>query len=197
MPGQEPAKKVRRTLADERGLIAAAQRDPVQFTELYEAYFELVYAYVARRVRQRETTEDITSEVFHSALKSLPRYRWTGAPFAAWLFRIAANLIADRAKRELRTGVVSVIENEQVLDAETANDLQTEIERTERQSILFRLVKELADDQRRVIELRFAHERSIGDIARELGRSEGAIKQLQFRAIRNLRQMIEIQTGNE
>jgi RNA polymerase sigma-70 factor (ECF subfamily) len=197
MPGQEPAKKVRRTQADERGLIAAAQRDPVRFTELYELYFELVYAYVARRVKQREATEDITSEVFHSALKSLPRYRWTGAPFAAWLFRIAANLIADKAKKELRTGVVSGIENEQVLDAETADDLQTEIERNERQSMLFRLVKELPDDQRRVIELRFAQERSIGDIARELGRSEGAIKQLQFRAIRNLRQMIEVQTGNE
>src|SRR5438552_18119129 len=85
--------------ADERLLIEAAQRERARFADVYENYFELVYAYIARRVRNRDEAEDLTSEVFHKALASLPHFKWTGAPFAAWLFRIASNLIADRSKR--------------------------------------------------------------------------------------------------
>src|SRR3989442_12414604 len=111
MAGSEPAKKVRlkrANEADERLLVEAAQRDASRFAALYENYFELVYAYVARRVRDRAATEDLTAEVFHKALANLPRYKWTGAPFAAWLFRITSNLIADRAKRAAREGNVAV-----------------------------------------------------------------------------------------
>src|SRR5258708_20827007 len=103
MAESQPAEKVRPTkTTDERLLIEGAQLDRARFADLYEHYFEVVYAYVGRRVKDRATTEDLTSEVFHKALASLPRYRWTGAPFAASLFRIASNLIADRSKREAR-----------------------------------------------------------------------------------------------
>src|SRR6266436_10228078 len=98
----EPAQKARPNkmeATEERHLIEAAQRDPVCFAELYESYFELVYVYVARRVRNRAETEDVTAEVFRKALANLPRFKWTGAPFAAWLFRIASNMIADRTQR--------------------------------------------------------------------------------------------------
>ena len=107
MAGSEPAEKVRLDKAKgahERLLIEAAQHDPAHFAELYEKYFEVVYAYVARRVRERTATEDVTAEVFHKALQHLPRFKWTGAPFAAWLFRIASNLVADRANRKAREG---------------------------------------------------------------------------------------------
>src|SRR5256885_6245122 len=83
----------------DRLLIEAAQRDPSRFAELYEDNFERVYAFIARRVRHRHEAEDLTSEVFHQALASLPRFEWRGVPFAAWLFRIAANSIIDRSKR--------------------------------------------------------------------------------------------------
>src|SRR5213078_24886 len=105
MAGSEPAKKVRlkrANEADERLLVEAAQRDASRFAALYENNFEVVYAYVARRVRDRAATEDLTSEVFHKALQNLPRFKWTGAPFAAWLFRIASNVIADRFKSSAR-----------------------------------------------------------------------------------------------
>ena len=82
--------------ADERLLIEAAQRDPARFAELYQNNFERVYAYIVRRVGNRAETEDLTSEVFHHALANLKRFEWRGIPFAAWLFRIAANLISDR-----------------------------------------------------------------------------------------------------
>ena len=88
--------------ADERLLIEAAQKDPACFADLYEINFERVYAYVVRRVQDRTETEDLTSEVFHQALANLKRFEWRGIPFAAWLFRIAANLISDRWQRSGR-----------------------------------------------------------------------------------------------
>jgi RNA polymerase sigma-70 factor (ECF subfamily) len=162
---------------DERAAVAAAQRDPARFDELYEANFERVYAYVARRVRDRDDARDVTAEVFHRALKNLARFEWRGVPFAGWLLRIAANAIADRAERFARER-----------DAVPPNDgIVTDDDDFEARTRLFRLVDALPDDQRRVVVLRFAEHRSIAEIARELGRSEGAVKQLQFRALHTLR----------
>src|SRR5262245_25539875 len=92
-PGTEP---------DERLLIEAAQRDPSRFAELYEANFEPVYIYIAHRVGDRNTAQDLTSDVFHQALANIGRFEWRGAPFAAWLFRIAANAVIDHAQRAAR-----------------------------------------------------------------------------------------------
>src|SRR2546426_3412030 len=82
----------------ERLLIEAAQRDPSRFAELYEDNFERVYAFIARRVRDRDEAEDLTSEVFHQALANLARFEWRGGPLPGRLFRLAANAIVDRAK---------------------------------------------------------------------------------------------------
>lgn len=83
-------------------MIEAAQKEPSRFAELYELHFERVYAYIARRVRERSAAEELTSHVFHQALANIGKFKWRGAPFASWLFRIAANSIADRAQRLLR-----------------------------------------------------------------------------------------------
>jgi RNA polymerase sigma-70 factor (ECF subfamily) len=195
MSGSELAKKVRLSNgeAEERRLVEAAQRDPLRFADLYDNYFESVYAYVARRARDRAEVEDLTSEVFRKALANLPRFRWTGAPFAAWLFRIASNLIADRAKRLAKEGNVPLDEN---LAAPAGERLQSSLEEVERLAHTFRMVGELAEDQRRVLVMRFAEEKSISEIANELDRSEGAVKQLQFRALENLRAKVA-NTSNE
>jgi RNA polymerase sigma-70 factor (ECF subfamily) len=185
MARSEPAQKVRPTGADERLLIEAAQRDRARFADIYEEYFELVYAYVARRVRDRSTAEDLTSDVFHKALANLPRFKWTGAPFASWLFRIASNLIADRAKRKAK--ILPSSEEVELIPQASRKDSQSGLEDVERQAQLFRLVDGLPEDQRRVVALRFAEDKSIKEISNELGRSEGAVKQLQFRALQNLR----------
>src|ERR1051326_2477811 len=84
---------------DDRPLIEAAQKDPRRFGELYERNFERVYAFVARRVRDRHEAEDVTAEVFQHALANLSKFEWRGVPFAVWLYRIAANAIADRWKK--------------------------------------------------------------------------------------------------
>ena len=191
MAGGEPAQLIRPREFDgteERRLVEAAQSDPARFAVLYERCFEVVYAYISRRVGDRSEAEDLTAEVFRKALASLPRFKWTGAPFTAWLFRIAANLIADRSKRRAREGGTTSEASGLSDDPKPAKQIQQlELEECERRARLFRLVERLAEDQRRVIVMRFAEEKSIRDIANELGRSEGAIKQLQFRALENLR----------
>src|SRR5204863_3280951 len=70
--------------------------------ELYEEHFERVYAYVLRRVCERSEAQDITADVFQQALANLPRFEWRGVPFAAWLYRIAANAVADHFQRTAR-----------------------------------------------------------------------------------------------
>ena len=176
--------------AQERLLVEAAQEDAGRFAELYEIHFERVYTYVARRVRDRDVAEDLTSEVFHKALANLPRFKWTGAPFAAWLFRIASNIIADRAKRIAREGDISELTD---LD-ETS---QIDLEEVEQSAQLFRLVGQLPADQRRVIVMRFAGEKSIREIASEIGRTEGAVKQLQFRGLESLRAQLSARQGKQ
>jgi RNA polymerase sigma-70 factor (ECF subfamily) len=171
--------------ADERLLIEAAQKDPACFAELYENNFERVYAYVVRRVANRAETEDLTSEVFHQALANLKRFEWRGIPFVAWLFRIAANLISDRWQR---TGREQLADDPEDINSASAEAKQ--FEDIERRATLFRLVDTLPVEQRRVIVLRFVEQKSIKDVAREICKTEGAVKQLQFRALTSLRSQL-------
>jgi RNA polymerase sigma-70 factor (ECF subfamily) len=163
--------------SDERILIEAAQQDPSRFAELYEIHFDRVYSFIARRVRDRSEAQDLTSHVFYQAMANLGRFKWRGAPFVTWLFRIASNLIANHYQR---------LAKNQNVPAPNSR-AEADLEEVERQARLFRLVKRLPADQQRVIQMRFAEEKSIREIASELGRSEGAVKQLQFRALENLR----------
>ena len=113
---------------DERSLVEAAQADPAHFLELYDRHFHRVWAFVIRRASNRAEAEDVTSEVFRKALENLPGY---GTPFAAWLFRIAANTLANRwqeTRRESDSPPPEV--------AEPDADL-------ERRAMLFQLVERL------------------------------------------------------
>lgn len=167
---------------DERLRIEAAQRDRRQFAALYEEHFERVYAFVLRRVRNRDAAQDLTADTFRQALANLERFEWRGVPFVAWLYRIAANAISDHfthANREVPAG-----------DA-AESEAPDEIENVERRATLFALVRQLPPDQRRVIEMRFGEERSIREIAAAMGRTDGAIKQLQWRGMEALRRKME------
>ena len=167
--------------ADEQKLVEAAKNDPAQFSELYDRNFHAVYAYVARRAATRQEAEDVTSEVFHQALANLHRFEWRGTPFAAWLMRIAANALADRWRQNARETALPP-------DDELSDSSMDEIEQ---RAALYQLVGSLPADQRRVIVSRFVEQKSIREIAHELKRTEGAIKQLQFRALEKLRAQVE------
>lgn len=171
-----------RAEAQERLLVQAAQRNPERFAELYENNFARVYAYIVSRVRDRAIAEDLASEVFHKALAHLADYDWRGIPFAAWLLRIASNVMADQWRRSNRETLVDE-------PPEIATD--PNMDQIDQRVRLFRMVEGLPPDQRRVVELRFGEGKSIREIAQELGRTEGAVKQLQFRALKNLRNQLE------
>lgn len=179
-----PPKKAGATApAEERRLVEAAQNDPAKFDALYELHFDRVYGFVAGRVHDRLTAEDVTSEVFCKALANLKTYEWRGVPFAAWLLRIAANAVIDRSKRASR-------------EHSMPNDLadpgvHLDIRAIEDRARLFRLVSQLPGIQQRVVHERFVDQRSIREIAERLGKSEGAIKQLQLRALERLRAQME------
>jgi RNA polymerase sigma-70 factor (ECF subfamily) len=166
--------------SDDRLLVESAQRDPERFADLYATHFDRVYAYIARRVPARSDAQDLTAEVFHQALANLGRYEWRGVPFAAWLYRIAANAVTDHHHRSKQHDTLPA-----------ADTLHEPPRQTEQRAALYRAVRELPPDQRRVIEMRFAEDRRIAEIATALGRSEGAVKQLQLRALQTLRARLD------
>jgi RNA polymerase sigma-70 factor, ECF subfamily len=163
---------------DERLLIEAAQSDPARFAELYEQNFARVYAFFARRVVTREDAQDLTSEVFHQALASIHSFKWQGAPFVSWLYGIAANVLSSHWQKLGRSPAPGEI---------GLSDAGDEIERS---IMLAELIELLPPDQSRVLLQRFVKQKSIREIAHDLGRSEGAVKQLQLRALDNLREKI-------
>ena len=177
MEPRAPAAEISPEGGDERALIEAAQRDPRRFSELYERHFDRVYAFLARRAGGRAEAEDLTAEVFHNALANLDRFEWRGAPFIAWLLQIARNALADRWQRAAREHGTPQPETG---DDETRHGV-------ERRAVLAGLLSRLPKDQERVILERFVEQKSIREIAVRLGRTEGAVKQLQFRALESLR----------
>jgi RNA polymerase sigma-70 factor (ECF subfamily) len=185
MVSEGPVLKTRGNEPDERLLIEAAQRDPSRFAELYENHFDRVYAYIVRRVYDRVAAQDLTADVFHQALANLGRFEWRGVPFAAWLYRIAANAVADHCQRAARERNVPPADDPE----------EVSLEEVEYRARLFQLVDQLPADQRRVIVMRFAEQKTIREIAGELRRTEGAVKQLQFRGLENLRARIGGKNG--
>lgn len=168
---------------EERLLVEAAQSDPAKFDALYELHFERVYGFIAGRVHDRATAEDLTADVFYKALSHLKSYEWRGVPFVAWLLRIAANAVIDRSQRASRERPIA----DDPPDPGITPDMRT----IEHRALLFQLVKQLPETQRRVVQERFVDQRSIREIATRLGKSEGAIKQLQLRALERLRAQME------
>ena len=165
------------TTEDDRLLIEAAQADPARFVGIYERYVDRIYAFVRRRTESRAAAEDITSQVFEQALGAIGRFEWRGAPVAAWLFRIASNALADHWRERARDAQV------------TPPDVPDpgELEDIDRRIALYRHVEQLPELQRQVIQMRFVEEKSIREVATALDRSEGAVKQLQLRALESLR----------
>jgi RNA polymerase sigma-70 factor (ECF subfamily) len=165
------------TTEDDRLLIEAAQADPARFVEIYERYVDRIYALVSRRTENRAAAEDVTSHVFEQALATIARFEWRGLPVSAWLFRIASNAIADHWRDRSRNA------NEPAPDVPDPR----EVEDIDRRIALYQEVERLPELQQDVIRMRFVEEKSIREVAAALNRSEGAVKQLQLRALEKLR----------
>jgi RNA polymerase sigma-70 factor (ECF subfamily) len=170
-------------LVAERRLIEASQKDPRSFDKLYERYFYRVYAFALARTGDASMAEDVTSETFRQAFQNLARFQWRGVPFSAWLFRIAANNVSDMRKHGPGQTALQDLPEDPVDPADELAQIEERVQ-------LYEFVDRLPADQRRVIVLRFAQEKRVSEIAAAMGKSEGAVKQLQFRALRSLRELV-------
>ena len=168
---------------DERDLVERAKRDPRQFGALYDRHFQQIYRFVYSRVREQTAAEDVTSEIFMKALKAMPRYQDTGRPFAAWLYQIAVNAIADRY-RTLRPSQSLDDFHDLSIAGPALEDLAAHRDEIRR---IWGLVEALPVQQKTALVLKFQEDMKIEDIAVAMGKSPGAVKLLIHRGVSRLR----------
>lgn len=161
------------------------------FAGLYDLYLDQVYGFVYNRVRDRELAEDLTSDVFLRALRSVERFTWQGVDIGAWLITIARNRITDhfksaRARLERPTDEMSEPREPTPKD----DDPERAALGRDESAALARAIDDLAHDHREVIELRFVRGLSVSETAAAMDRTDGAIKALQYRALKGLAQIV-------
>jgi RNA polymerase sigma-70 factor (ECF subfamily) len=173
---------------DETRLIQQAKRgDPAAFAELYDRYQPAIYRYIFYRVDDVPTADDLTAEVFVRLVERIDRFTYRGRPLLAWLYTIARNLVADHHRHTGRVLPLS-------LDEQWAGDAADPEKAAEYRLTQHRLVAALAcltEDQRHVILLKFVEGMDNDTVAQTLGKSVGAIKALQHRALVALRRILE------
>jgi len=173
-----------------RALVELAQGgDSEAFGQLYDHYVTGIFRYIYFRVGSTQLAEDLTAETFLRALRSLHTFQWKGKDFSAWLTTIARNLINDHFKSRRVRSEFSTDSFPDRADAGRGpeEDVLSSLSNEE----LMHAVGSLPDDQRDCVLMRFVQELSIAETAQVLGRSEGAIKQLQLRAVRSLAKMLK------
>ncbi|GAA1954571.1 hypothetical protein GCM10009798_12210 [Nocardioides panacihumi] len=178
--------------ADRQRLIAlvelARKGDTEAFGLLYDHYNGAVYRFLFYRTRSQALAEDLTSETFFRALRSMTGFRWQGKDFGAWLMTIARNLATDHFKAG-RTRLELTTEDMGLHD-DAADGPENEVLAGLTNEILLQSLAKLPDEQRDCVVMRFLQGMSIAETAAVLGRSEGAIKQLQLRGVRNLAKLM-------
>ncbi len=164
----------------------AQQHDQTALTQLYEENFDKIYRYIVLKIGDRTEAEDMTQQVFLNAFKSISSYRHKGNPFSSWLFRIAHNQVVDYFRKKSKRATVPL---EEAL-VSGGSDLGLEVERSLDVELLVAATKHLTRAQQEVISLRFAGELPVAQVARVMGKSEGAVKALQHSAIVSLRKIL-------
>src|SRR5215470_14729274 len=175
-------------------LVGDAQAgDPRAFGRLFDHYHASVYRYIASRVQRPTDAEDLTQHVFVKALEALPRYEARGVPFGGWLFRLARNAVIDHVRtRHDHAELDSII-------GWTHGDAGPDEIAVVRQELdaIGAALANLTDEQREAIELRFFAGLSAREAAEAMGKQEGTVRGLQFRAIASLRRQLGIDDGRE
>jgi len=175
---------------DESQLIQRArQGDLAAVSELYNLHVDRIYQYVRYRTGDEQTAEDITAEVFLRAIESLGSYTDQGAPFMAWLYRIAHARVIDYW-RSLKRRQTAPLDDPLLQDSLVATDDAIDVDFLQNRS-LWSAVQQLTDDQQNVIILKFVQGLGNAEIAQVLGKTEGAIKALQRRALEALTRLLE------
>ena len=174
--------------AIDRLVEAAAAGDPDAFGALFDRYYVPVHRFVAARVGRPSDAEDLAQLVFVKALEALPRYEARGIPFGGWLFRLARNVVIDHVRTRREHATLDIVTERSSEDA-SPDDLA--VLRQEMDSVAHAL-RRLTPEQREAIELRFFAGLSAKEAAEVMGRQEGTVRGLQFRAIAALRRDLGI-----
>jgi RNA polymerase sigma-70 factor (ECF subfamily) len=175
-------------LADVRELVARAQagdRDALE--ELYLLHFDRIYAYLQMTVGNRHDAEDLTNQTFVKMLESIERFRWRKVPFSAWLFRIAHNLAVDHFRAGRRWQPEE--EPPEPPDREQRSAEDEAMHAIGRRSML-QMIDDLSHEQQQVLTLKFVFSFSNREAATILGKTEGAVKSLQHRALASLQRQL-------
>jgi RNA polymerase sigma-70 factor (ECF subfamily) len=175
------------SIEDERELAVLAKSDRAAFGILYDRYVQRIYGYCYRRLQTAEEAEDVTSLVFTRALTAMPRYRPDGPPFAAWLFAIAHNAVIDELRSKKSRPVSDPLPYEPPWETNEPGP-ETSVLVNEQTRELQAVLTQLSPEQARLIELRLAG-LSDKEIAFVLGKSYGAVRVAQFRALGRLREL--------
>lgn len=176
-------------LADEKALVERAKTDPAAFGVLYECYIDKIYNYIYYRVGNQHDAEDLTERTFHRALDHIGRYVDRGAPFSAWLYRIAHNLVANWHRDQSRRKFIPLEEIK--LRAQRRDGPDQMAEKKEEKDELLAVIRRLPPDRQQLLILKFVEGMSNAEIGKLMGRSEGAIKSLYHRTLLALREMLD------
>ncbi len=185
-------------LDDEHSIVNRAKKDPEAFGILFEKYYHPIFGYVLRRTEDWNVSNDITSEVFLKAFKSLWRYRWQGISFASWLYRIATNEL----RMYFRKGRRHIMSLDQLMqdtgfepvDPQTLQEEKAEAERKLRQYDEFLAIRsrmiELPTKYQDVLSLRYFERKSVKEIGEILNMKEGTVKSLLSRGVAKLKNFL-------
>ena len=191
IPSPSPPSEPTGELATVMEIVARAQTgDHEAFGELYDRYVDVVYRYIYYRVSNPTLAEDLTSETFLRALRRITSYTWQGRDFGAWLVTIARNLIADHFKSgryRMEVATSDLIE----AGADRSEDgPENEVLTSITNEALLEAVKRLNPEQQECVSLRFLQGMSVAETAAIMGKNEGAIKALQYRAVKSLSRLL-------
>jgi RNA polymerase sigma-70 factor (ECF subfamily) len=180
-------------LPDEKELIERAQRgDREAVSTLYEHYTRSIFQYISYRVEVDVVAEDLTAEVFLRMVRGLPDYVYTGAPMGAWLFRIAANQVADHYRQQAKLSPVQLAETHR----SDAIDPLDAVAKEDESARLRQALQALSEDYQNVLVLRFMQDLPYAEVAAVMDRSEAAVRVLQHRALKALDTALSKQQGS-
>ena len=175
--------------AEIRELVQRGQQgDRDALEELYLVHFDRIYSYLHMSVGNRHDAEDLTTQTFLKMLESIGRFRWQSAPFSAWLFRIAHNLSMDHFRARRRWQPEEEVPEPRGSEVPSAETLAM---RTIGRESMLTMIEGLSPEQQQVLTLKFVFNFSNGEVAGILGKTEGAIKSLQHRALVSLQKQLE------
>jgi RNA polymerase sigma-70 factor (ECF subfamily) len=173
---------------EERVIKRAIKGEASAFGQLYDHYQPQIYRFIMIKVGHREEAEDLTHQVFLSAWQNVHSYKHRGFPFSSWLYRIARNQVIDFYRTKKPAETIDELDEEHVPVSET---LEIVIDRNLVMEDIFGAIAKLKQDYQDVIVLRFVEEYSLKETAEVMEKSEGAVKLIQHRAIRQLKTLLE------